>query len=109
MATTRGEGRASLSEAVTAIPGVLASEPGVASTLRAVDARIRRVREAPDRFGIITDDSAATVIVEVRVRTGRLIREIVTEVQLAVQECLQGTPRQDYSVHVRVQSVRTSR
>lgn len=107
MTTTPSEGHASLSEAVTAIPGVLAIEPGVASTLRAVDARLRRIKETPARFGIITDDSTATIIIEVSLTDDRLIRDTVTEVQQAVGQFLSRTTKKNYTVHVRVQSRRS--
>lgn len=81
---------ADLVGAVTAVPGVSGLEPGIATTLRALDARLRRSDPAPARYGLVVDRDSGEVTVEIGV-SGRLpVRRIVEDVQRAVQRAVSG-------------------
>lgn len=101
---------ADLIDLVVELPGVRGIEPGVGTTLRAVDARIRRNGEAA-RFGLHTDHTDGSVTVEVCLDRTRPIRESVRAIQTALQDALRGSmpggaaPAAGPEIHVRVQSV----
>lgn len=101
---------ADLIDLVVAIPGVRGIEPGVSTTLRAVDARIRRNGTAA-RFGLHIDHTDGSVTVEVCLDRTRPIRESVRAIQTVLEEALHGSmtggdaPSTGPEIHVRVQSV----
>lgn len=81
---------ADLAGAVTAVPGVSGLEPGIATTLRALDARLRRGDPASARYGLVVDRDSGEVTVEIGVN-GRLpVRRVVEDVQRAVQRAASG-------------------
>lgn len=85
---------------VVAVPGVRGIEPGITSTLRVLDARIRRSRQHQVRYGLMIEAAGEKVTVEIGLDHSRPVRETVRAVQLAVQEHL---PQAE--VTVRVQSL----
>lgn len=101
---------ADLIDLVVAIPGVRGVEPGVGTTIRALDARIRRNGSRATRFGLHLDDTEGTVTVEVCVDHTRPVRESVREIQRVLQNALRDTMPSGAStagpeIHVRVQSL----
>lgn len=81
---------ADLVGAVTAVPGVTGLEPGIATTLHALDARLRRSDPASARYGLVVDRDSGEVTVEIGVN-GRLpVRRIVEDVQRVVQRAVSG-------------------
>jgi hypothetical protein len=90
--------------AVLAVPGVSRLEPGVTTTLRTLDARIRRRTAAVARYGLHLDEEAGRVTVEVALRTDRALREVVEDLQTQVSAVLAGAGRHGLEVLVRVQS-----
>lgn len=99
---------ADLVDVVTAVPGVNGLEPGIATTLRTLDARLRRGDPSATRCGLVLDPDGGEVIVEISVSGALPVRRTVEEVQRAVQRAVAGAeasaaPR----VLVRVQSLST--
>ncbi|NUL44601.1 hypothetical protein F7P69_05240 [Cellulosimicrobium funkei] len=95
---------ADLISVVEAIPGVRGIEASIATTLRSLDARLRRQNTDHIRYGMVIDPVTGQVVVEVALTVLRPVWQIVAEVQRAVQGVLEdsGTDRE---VLVRVQSV----
>ncbi|WP_017615124.1 hypothetical protein [Nocardiopsis salina] len=79
---------ADLVEVVCAVPGVRGIEAGIASSLRTLDARLRRDRASRVRYGIVIDPRSGTVTAEVGLAPGAPVRTIVEEIQRAVQRAL---------------------
>lgn len=96
---------ADLTSVVTKIPGVRGIEPGITSTLRALDARIRRSESSRARYGLIVEPGRGLVTVEIGVDGSRPVRQIVTDTQRAVQQALEGSDSAGLTVLVRVQSI----
>lgn len=96
---------ADLVGAVTAVPGVSGLEPGIATTLRTLDARLRRSDAASARYGLVVDRDSGEVTVEIGVEGPLPVRRIVEDVQRTVHRAAVGpaVPR----VLVRVQSLST--
>ncbi|AXK46539.1 hypothetical protein [Brachybacterium saurashtrense] len=94
---------ADLVGAVTAVPGVSGLEPGIATTLRTLDARLRRSGASSARYGLVVDRVSGEVTVEIGVAGPLPVRRIVEDVQRTVQRAAIGSavPR----VLVRVQSL----
>lgn len=96
---------------VQAVPGVHGIEAGVASTLRTIDARLRRSRARSARYGLVVDEETRTVTVEVGLTSDVPVRRVVEAIQRAVQAALEpdpGTgdgPEEPWQVLVRVQSL----
>ncbi|WP_010539574.1 hypothetical protein [Dietzia alimentaria] len=90
---------------VTSVPGVLGIEPGIGTTLRTLDARIRRAPGAANHFGLHIDSDKGEVVVEVCVDHSRETREIVREIQEVVRTALQGAHSTEPTILVRVQSL----
>lgn len=93
-----------LVRAVLAVPGVGGLEPGVTSTLRALDARLRRRPEAVARYGLHLDEAQSLVIVEVGLRTQEPLRQAVEDLQATVARVLEDAGHGHLEVLVRVQS-----
>ncbi|WP_152352465.1 hypothetical protein [Brachybacterium subflavum] len=93
-----------LVQAVLAVPGVGGLEPGVTSTLRALDARLRRRPEAVARYGLHLEEAQARVVVEVGLRTQEPLRQVVEDLQATVAGVLEDAGHGDLEVLVRVQS-----
>ncbi|NNG20656.1 hypothetical protein HJ590_14040 [Naumannella sp. ID2617S] len=96
---------ADLTTLVSAIPGVRGIEPGITSTLRALDARIRRSQTTNARYGLLVEPDSGTITVEIGVDASRPVRQIVEDTQRAVQKALAGSESAELTVLVRVQSV----
>ncbi len=91
---------------VTSVPGVRAIEPGLGTTMRTLDARVRRNGDRTAHFGLHIDTAEGTAVVEVALDRSRPIRETVRDVQLALRRALAtGSGRADAEVTVRVQSL----
>lgn len=93
---------ADLVELVRAVPGVAGIEPGIGTTLRAIDARLRRSGTAAVSYGLHVDPSTGDVFVEIALNGPRPVREVVEQVQRAVLAALGGPGG---VVLVRVQSL----
>ncbi|MFC0674926.1 hypothetical protein [Brachybacterium hainanense] len=89
---------------VCAVPGVRGIEPGIATTLRAIDARIRR-SQADAHYGVILDRGSGTVIVEIGLHRTAPVRSIVADVQRTVRAAVRGHLPEGTDVMVRVQSL----
>lgn len=98
---------AALLDLVVAIPGVSGIEPGVGTTLRTLDSRIRGADTGANHFGVRVDRADATVTVEVCLDLSRPVRESVRAIQLALREALAGTMPAGTQWRVRVQSLET--
>ena len=100
---------AELVDVVTAVPGVNGLEPGIATTLRTLDARLRRGDPSATRCGLVLDHDSGEVIVEISVNGALPVRGTVEEVQRAVQRAVGGGPETPGGprVLVRVQSLST--
>ncbi|WP_314035577.1 transcriptional regulator [Dietzia sp. CH92] len=96
-----------LVELVTSIPGVCGLEPGIGTTLRTLDARVRRVGGDRAHFGLNLDRPGRAVTVEVSVDRSRPIRDIVRDIQAALQDALAGSVPAGVDARVRVQSLDT--
>ena len=99
---------ATIADLVTAVPGVQGIEPGIRTTLRTLDARIRRVRGAAHHFGLHVDRDQNTVVVEVCVDHSRAVRHIVRDIQDVVRTSLQDAFSSAPVVLVRVQSLQVA-
>jgi len=96
---------AQLIELVVAIPGVAGIEPGIGTSLRALDARIRRTGPRATHFGLHVDHNARTVTVEVSLNRSRPIRQTVRDIQHALHGALAATMPEPTQWQVRVQSL----
>ncbi|MCT1886657.1 hypothetical protein [Dietzia cinnamea] len=96
---------AQLIELVVAIPGVTGIEPGIGTSLRALDARIRRTEPHATHFGLHVDHNARTVTVEVSLNRSRPIRQTVRDIQHALHGALAATMPEPTQWQVRVQSL----
>ncbi|MGQ4561230.1 hypothetical protein ACUH90_05195 [Dermabacteraceae bacterium P7054] len=102
---------ATLVELVTALPGVAGIEPGIASTLRTLDARLRSAASeltggddsASDRarYGVILDEETVTLEVGLEIAP-RAVRETVVDIQRTMAQALGNDGR---TVLVKVQSL----
>lgn len=81
---------ADLVDVVTAVPGVAGLEPGVATTLRTLDARLRRSDPSAARYGLVLDRDRGEVTVEISLSGPLPLRSVVEEVQRAVQRAVAG-------------------
>ena len=90
---------------VVAIPGVAGIEPGIGTSLRALDARIRRTGTHATHFGLHVDHNARTVTVEVSLNRSRPIRQTVRDIQHALHGALAATMPEPTQWQVRVQSL----
>ncbi|MCT2062125.1 hypothetical protein [Dietzia cinnamea] len=90
---------------VVAIPGVAGIEPGIGTSLRALDARIRRTGPHATHFGLHVDHNARTVTVEVSLNRSRPIRQTVRDIQHALHGALAATMPEPTQWQVRVQSL----
>lgn len=96
---------AELIDLVVAIPGVSGIEPGVGTTLRTLDSRIRRAGAGANHFGLHVDRADGTVTVEVCLDRSRPVRECVREIQLVLREALGKSVPAGTEWQVRVQSL----
>ena len=103
---------ATLVDLVTALPGVAGIEPGIASTLRTLDSRLRSAAseltggsedgaEANARYGVILDEESVTIEVGLEIAP-RAVRETVADIQRTVASALGNDGR---TVLVKVQSL----
>ena len=90
---------------VVAIPGVAGIEPGIGTSLRALEARIRRTEPHATHFGLHVDHNARTVTVEVSLNRSRPIRQTVRDIQHALHGALAATMPEPTQWQVRVQSL----
>ena len=90
---------------VVAIPGVAGIEPGIGTSLRALEARIRRTEPHATHFGLHVDHNARTVTVEVSLNRSRPIRQTVRDIQHALNGALAATMPEPTQWQVRVQSL----
>ena len=93
---------------VTAVPGVSGIDPGVATTMRALDARVRRGGDSA-HFGLYIDGAGPGVVAEVCLDRTRPVREIVRDIQAAVRAAAAGSVPDGADVTVRVQSLEPGR
>lgn len=107
-APTPVTGARALIDVVTAVPGVLGLEPGIATTLRTLDARLRRSDPSAARYGLVIDPGTGAVTVEISVGGPHPVRAVVEEVQRAVQHAVGETAAGRPQVLVRVQSLGTA-
>lgn len=98
-------GAATLVDVVTAVPGVAGLEPGVATTLRSLDARLRRGDTSAARYGLVIDRESGRVVVEIAVSGALPVRRVVEDVQRAVHRAVSDTDAPAREVLVRVQSL----
>ena len=96
---------ADLVDLVAALPGVRGIEPGVATTLRTLDARIRRSGAAASHFGVHVDHADGSVTVEVCLDRSRPVRESVRDIQLHLGRALRQSLPDGAEIHVRVQTL----
>lgn len=94
-----------LVDLVVAIPGVAGIEPGIGTSLRALDARIRRTGPHATHFGLHIDHSGGTVTVEVSLDRSRPVRDTVQDIQHTLQNALAATTPESTRWQVRVQSL----
>ena len=80
---------ADLVRTITAVPGVRGIEPGIASTMRTLDARVRGERADTARFGVVIDTGDSRVTIEVGLDGTRPIRQVVRAIQEAVLSALE--------------------
>ncbi len=73
---------------VTSVPGVHAIEPGLGTSLRTLDARLRRREDRTAHFGLHIDTAEGTAVVEVALDRSRPVRETVRDIQLALRGAL---------------------
>ncbi|MGP9536635.1 hypothetical protein ACT3SP_01395 [Brachybacterium sp. AOP43-C2-M15] len=99
---------AALIDVVTAVPGVIGLEPGVATTLRTLDARLRRSDPSASRYGLVIDRDTGDVTVEIAVRGPLPLRSTVEEVQRTVRRAMGDRAAASPQVLVRVQSLGTA-
>lgn len=87
--------------------GVSGLEPGIATTLRTLDARLRRNDSSANRYGLVIDRDSGRVTVEIGVRGPTPVRRIVEDVQRAIQRAAGDPGIGAPQVLVRVQSLTT--
>lgn len=104
-ARTAATGAGALIDVVTAVPGVLGLEPGIATTLRTLDARLRRSDPSAARYGLVIEPGTGDVTVEISVGGPLPVRAVVEEVQRTVQHALGDPAAGRPQVLVRVQSL----
>ncbi|EGV14314.1 hypothetical protein [Actinomyces sp. oral taxon 175] len=75
---------AELAHLVTAVPGVRAIEPGIGSTLRALDSRMRQQDPQQARFGVIVEEGSSRAVIEIGIDGSRPVKDIVRDVQEAI-------------------------
>ncbi|AVZ40238.1 hypothetical protein CT688_12950 [Dietzia sp. JS16-p6b] len=92
-------------ELVVAVPGVNGIEPGIGTSLRALDARIRRAGAASTHFGLYVDRDGGRVTVEVSLDQSRPVRQCVRDIQVALRDALGDTVPDGTELEVRVQSL----
>lgn len=90
---------------VVAIPGVTGIEPGIGTSLRALDARIRRTGARSTHFGLHVDRAAGLVTVEVCLDRTRPVREVVSDIQTVLRDALADSIPAGTDLQVRVQSL----
>ena len=98
---------------VCAVPGVAGIDAGITSTLRTLDARLRRDRTTPVHYGLVVDPGARRAVVEISVGADRPVRGVVQDVQGALAGALEARVSPEvtedgggpWEVTVRVQSV----
>ena len=81
---------AELVKAITAVPGVRGIEPGIASTMRTLDARVRAGGTAYSRFGVVIDAEGSSITVEVGLDGSLPVRKVVRDIQEAALRALGG-------------------
>ncbi|ATG53369.1 hypothetical protein CFK41_00200 [Brachybacterium ginsengisoli] len=96
---------ATLVDVVTAVPGVDGLEPGIATTLRTLDARLRRGDTSAARYGLVIDREAGRIVVEIAVNGALPVRRVVEDVQRAVHRAVADAAGVPSEVLVRVQSL----
>ncbi|MDX2358520.1 transcriptional regulator [Dietzia sp. PP-33] len=96
---------AELIDLVAAVPGVSGIEPGIGTSLRALDARIRRSGSQTSHFGLHVDRAEGSVSVEVCLDRSRPVRDTVRDIQLVLRSALAGTVPDGTELQVRVQSL----
>lgn len=94
-----------LIDQVLAVPGVVGIEPGIGTSLRTLDARIRRTGAHAARFGLHIDRDHHIVTVEVCLDRRRAIRDTVRDIQHTLHRALSGTMTPATEWTVRVQSL----
>lgn len=91
---------------VTSVPGVRAIEPGLGTTMRTLDAHVRRSGARTAQFGLYIDTADGTAVVEVALDGSRTVRETVRDTQLALRAALgEDVEGGEPEVTVRVQSL----
>lgn len=95
---------AQLVSVVQAVPGVRGIEPGIATTLKAIEARLRRSDTVAASHGLIVGTAAASITVEVSLDRRTPVKDVVESLQRSVRAVL-GEAAQEWAIHVRVQSL----
>jgi hypothetical protein len=98
-------GAGALIDVVTAVPGVGGLDPGIATALRTLDARLRRSAPSAARYGLVIDPGTGDVTVEISVGGPLPVRSVVEEVQRAVHRAVGDAATGRPEVLVRVQSL----
>ena len=96
---------AELIDLVGAVPGVNGIEPGIGTSLRALDARIRRAGPVLSHFGLHVDRDGNRVTVEVSLDPSRPVRQSVREIQSVLRDALGASVPVGTELEVRVQSL----
>lgn len=96
---------AELIDLVVAVPGVNGIEPGIGTSLRALDARIRRAGSESSHFGLHVDREGCRVTVEVSLDHSRPVRQSVRDIQVVLRNALGATAPDGTELEVRVQSL----
>ncbi|MET3861726.1 hypothetical protein ABIE38_002662 [Dietzia sp. 2505] len=96
---------AELIDLVVAVPGVNGIEPGIGTSLRALDARIRRADAGTSHFGLHVDRDGSRVTVEVSLDRSRPVRQCVRDIQSILRDALGATVPVGTELEVRVQSL----
>lgn len=94
-----------LVDVVTAVRGVCGIEPGVGTTLRTLDSRVRRSGIDQSHFGLHLDRTSGSLVVEVSLDRTRPIRDTVRDIQAALRAALASGAPAETTVRVRVQSL----
>ena len=95
---------AELAHLVTAVPGVRAIEPGIGSTLRALDSRMRQQDPQQARFGVIVEEGSSRAVIEIGVDGSRPVKDIVRDVQEAIISSLSQASESDGASEARESS-----
>lgn len=99
---------AELIDLVVAVPGVSGIEPGIGTSLKALDARIRRSGSRTAHFGLHVNSAEGSVSVEVCLDRSRPLRDTVRDIQQVLRGALADTMPDGTELQVRVQSLDTS-